>query len=248
MGRSRVIDFHSHILPGIDDGSKNTDMSLAMLREMTAQGVDVCVATPHFYGWRRSVESFLERRTAAWEHLSRRLEDGMPQILLGAEVAFFLELPELDDLDALCIQGTNILLLEMPFQQWTDAELDVVTRLCITRGYQVMLAHLERFLPLQKNRDILERILMLPVLVQLNAECLLPLFKRKPYLELLRRGEAHLLGSDCHNLESRPPELGAGRDIIERKLGESVLHRIDQLGSRLLAEALAAETKEKERL
>ena len=78
MGRSRVIDFHSHILPGIDDGSKNTDMSLAMLREMTAQGVDVCVATPHFYGWRRSVESFLERRTAAWEHLSRRLEDGMP--------------------------------------------------------------------------------------------------------------------------------------------------------------------------
>lgn len=172
----------------------------------------------------------------------------MPQILLGAEVAFFLELPELDDLDALCIQGTNILLLEMPFQQWTDAELDVVTRLCIIRGYQVILAHLERFLPLQKNRDILERILMLPVLVQLNAECLLPLFKRKPYLELLRRGEAHLLGSDCHNLESRPPELGAGRDIIERKLGEPVLHRIDQLGSRLLAEALAAETKEKERL
>ena len=55
MGRSRVIDFHSHILPGIDDGSKNTDMSLAMLREMTAQGVDVCVAPPHFSGWRRSV-------------------------------------------------------------------------------------------------------------------------------------------------------------------------------------------------
>ena len=82
-----------------------------------------------------------------------------------------------------------------------------------------------------------------------SPECgLLPLFKRKPYLELLRRGEAHLLGSDCHNLESRPPELGAGRDIIERKLGEPVLHRIDQLGSRLLAEALAAETKEKERL
>ena len=220
MGRSRFIDFHSHILPGIDDGSKNTDMSLAMLREMTAQGVDVCVATPHFYGWRRSVESFLERRTAASEHLSRRLEDGMPQILLGAEVAFFLELPELDDLDALCI----------------------------IRGYQVILAHLERFLPLQKNRDILERILMLPVLVQLNAKCLMQLIKRKPYLELLRRGEAHLLGSDCHNLESRPPELGAGRDIIERKLGEPVLHRIDQLGSRLLAEALAAEAKEKERL
>ena len=129
---------------------------------------------------------------------------------------------------ALCIQGTNILLLEMPFQQWTDAELDVVTRLCIIRGYQVILAHLERFLPLQKNRDILERILMLPVLVQLNAECLLPLFKRKPYLELLRRGEAHLLGSDCHNLTTRVPNLKEGRSMVERKLGEAFLRRMDE--------------------
>ena len=46
---------------------------------------------------------------------------------------------------------------EMPFQQWTDAELDVVTRLCITLGYQVILAHLERFLPLQKNRPFLQK-------------------------------------------------------------------------------------------
>ena len=185
MGRSRVIDFHSHILPGIDDGSKNTDMSLAMLREMTAQGVDVCVATPHFYGWRRSVESFLERRTAAWEHLSRRLEDGMPQILLGAEVAFFLELPEQHDLDALCIQGTNVLLLEMPFAQWTDVELDALSRLCIEREYQVVLAHLERFLPLQKNRDVLERIMLLPVLVRLIQELVniqLGLLKLEPVL------------------------------------------------------------------
>ena len=49
MERSGVIDFHSHVLPGIDDGSRDVEMSLAMLREMRAQGVDVCVATPHFY-------------------------------------------------------------------------------------------------------------------------------------------------------------------------------------------------------
>ena len=243
-----MIDLHSHILPRMDDGSRSTEESLQMLTALAAQGVTDVAATPHFYASENGPDRFLARRARSWQQLRPHLTASLPRVHLGAEVLFFEGIAAFDGLPRLCLSGTDVLLLEMPFQQWTDAELDVVTRLCITLGYQVILAHLERFLPLQKNRDILERILMLPVLVQLNAECLLPLFKRKPYLELLRRGEAHLLGSDCHNLESRPPELGAGRDIIERKLGEPVLHRIDQLGSRLLAEALAAETKEKERL
>ena len=243
-----MIDLHSHILPRMDDGSRSTEESLQMLTALAAQGVTDVAATPHFYASENGPDRFLARRARSWQQLRPHLTASLPRVHLGAEVLFFEGIAAFDGLPRLCLSGTDVLLLEMPFQQWTDAELDVVTRLRITLGYQVILAHLERFLPLQKNRDILERILMLPVMVQLNAECLLPLFRRKPYLELLRRGEAHLLGSDCHNLESRPPELGAGRDIIERKLGEPVLHRIDQLGSRLLAEALAAETKEKERL
>ena len=242
MERSRVIDFHSHILPGIDDGSRDVEMSLTMLREMRAQGVDVCVATPHFYSWRRGLDPFIERRAAAYLQLSRQLEEGMPQLLLGAEVAFFLELPDQDDLDALCIQGTNSILLEMPFAQWTDVELDALTRLCIEREYQIVLAHLERFLPLQKNRDVLERIMLLPVLVQLNAECLRPFWGRRKYLDMLRTGRAHLLGSDCHNMSTRAPDLAEGRRIIEKQLGQEALVQMDRLGERLLSGAAVEET------
>ena len=55
-----MIDFHSHILPGIDDGSKNTQMSLAMIEEEKKQGVHTIVATPHFYADEDSVERFLK--------------------------------------------------------------------------------------------------------------------------------------------------------------------------------------------
>lgn len=62
-----MIDFHSHILPGVDDGSKNVEMSLEMLRASAAQGVtDICL-TPHFYAERNTPEKFLEKRRRAAE-------------------------------------------------------------------------------------------------------------------------------------------------------------------------------------
>lgn len=238
MAHYRVIDFHSHVLPGIDDGSKDVEMSLAMLRAMREQGVDVCVATPHFYGYRQQVSAFLAQRSMAWERLSQHLESGMPQIVLGAEVAFFMALPELDGLEALCIEGTRTLLLEMPFAQWTNLELDVLTRLCLDRDYQVILAHMERYLPLQKNKDIWERMMLLPIMVQLNAECLLSPWGRRKYLDMFRTGRAHLLGSDSHNMQSRAPNLGAGRRMIEKNLGAQALLHIDDWGSQLLPETV----------
>ena len=239
MAYYRVIDFHSHVLPGIDDGSKDVETSLAMLRVMREQNVDICVATPHFYGDRQQLSAFLAQRSMARERLSQHLESGMPQIVLGAEVAFFMALPELDGLESLCIDGTRTLLLEMPFAQWTNLELDVLTRLCLDRDYQVILAHMERYLPLQRNKDIWEHMMLLPVTVQLNAECLLSPWGRGKYLDMFRAGRAHLLGSDCHNLKSRAPNLGAGRRIIEKKLGAMALLHIDDWGSQLLPESTA---------
>lgn len=65
-----VIDFHSHILPGIDDGSKNVQMSLEMLGRASEQGVDVMLATSHFYASRHRIEDFLEKRQRAYERLA----------------------------------------------------------------------------------------------------------------------------------------------------------------------------------
>ena len=84
-------DFHSHILPCVDDGSHSVEESLQMLRMEAEQGVTHVVLTPHFYAKHDSPERFLQRRAAAWETLQAAMagEEGLPQITLCAEVYYF---------------------------------------------------------------------------------------------------------------------------------------------------------------
>lgn len=241
--RLPVVDFHSHILPGMDDGSRDVEMSLKMLRLAQEMGVAAMVATPHFYGHRESRKRFLQRRAECWQTLSEALEgeSGLPRVLLGAEVAFDSRLAEHPDVDELCIQGTNILLLEMPFSSWTEYELDAVAALSLDQGYQVILAHFERFLDMPGNSAMLERLRELPIILQMNGERLLR-FGCGKWAEWFKSGRAGLLGSDCHNLERRPPNLGPARAKLERKAGRGTLERIDALGAALLKNALSEVT------
>ena len=231
-----VIDFHSHVLPGIDDGSRNVETSLEMLRRSAEQGVEVMAATSHFYAWRDRPERFLERRASAWERLADAMEPGMPRLCLGAEVAFFEGISEAVLVDRLCLGETNVLLLEMPFRPWSGRDVDEVEALMIRRGFQVVLAHLERYLPMRENRSLIRELLELPALVQINAESLLEWRGRGKVLKLFREEKAHLLGSDCHGLEHRPPNLGQGRAFLNKKLGADVLAKIDKRGAMLLSE------------
>ncbi len=230
-----VIDFHSHILPGIDDGSKDIPTSMELLRHSADAGVSIMVATPHFYGYRNSVSRFLDRRTAAWEQLAPMLETRFPKILLGAEVTLYDSLLSLDGLDHLCIQGTNTLLLEMPFTRWSRYELDAVTSLCLDRGYQIILAHFERFIPLKQDEGILRGLWELPLSVQVNAESVLGFTTRRRCLQWFQDGRAQLLGSDCHDLKHRPQKLKEARAFLQKKLGPEMLTQIDRAGLPLIS-------------
>jgi len=240
-GKQIIIDFHSHILPKMDDGSKSVEMSLQMLRSAQAMGVDVMVATPHFYGHRESRERFLERRAASWQTLAEAMEPGLPRVILGAEVAFSSHIVKHPELDGLCIEGTRTLLLEMPFASWTEYELDGVAALSLDRGYQVVLAHFERFLGMPGNEKMLERLMELPIRLQMNAGRLLH-FGNGKWCQWFQDGRAGLLGSDCHNLTDRSPNLGPARAKLERKAGTEVLARIDALGAELAGIALSEVT------
>ena len=233
--KSPVIDFHSHILPHMDDGSQSIEMSLKMLDIQQKIGTDIVVATPHFYGFRETISDFLVRREQVWKQLSAERKPHHPQIILGAEVTLFSKLASLEHLDALCIGNTNTLLLEMPFSLWSGLELDIVSTLCLNRGYRVVLAHFERFLPYQRDKHIIDSLLELPLWVQINAGSLCSFTKRTAARNLFRSGKAQLLGSDCHNLNSRPPNLEAGRAILRKKLGPQVLHEMDSCGQWLLS-------------
>ena len=242
MTRYPVIDFHSHILPKMDDGSKSTDMSLEMLQRMKATGCDLVVSTSHYYRKNEEISDFLERRTASYCHLCTRIREepewNVPSIALGAEVAFFFGMEEEEDLAKLCIGDTDLLLLEMPFAPWSIYEINTVSALCYDRRFRVILAHYERFAEFQKGNEIYERILELPVIVQINAESLQSKFgwNSKRWLRMYEEGRAQLLGTDAHNLTSRAPNLDLARETIRTKISEEALARIDEYGFRLLAD------------
>ena len=233
------IDLHSHILPQLDDGSDSVEMSLAMLYQMAEQGVDVVCATSHYYAKHSSIPAFCERRAEALERLSAVLTEDLPWVLPAAEVAYFPRMEE-QDLTPLCIQGTRTLMLEMPFTDWTDLQVETVEALVLDCRYQVVLVHPERFCFSKSNLHQLERLAQLPIGLQVNAGALLRWGTRRMALDLLQLTGTPLLGSDCHNLTSRPPNLKEGRKVIMQKLGEAFLTRMDQNAQRLTSPAAEA--------
>lgn len=237
-----MIDFHTHILPGIDDGSRDIDMTEKMLRMEQAMGVSHIYATPHFYAHRRSVESFLERRNRALaktrELLDKKPE--LPKVTAGAEVYYFTGIGRAKQLENLCIEGTDMLLLELPFTQWHRDIAEDIGELMDKRGLQIILAHLERYEIFQKDRYAWDRITNMSLTIQLNCEDIIDsgsLFRRNPMhktcLELLADHHNIIIGSDCHNLTDRKPNLADARVILEKKAGSARLVQIDEYTEKL---------------
>jgi len=238
-----MIDFHTHILPGIDDGSKDIDMTEKMLRMEQAMGVSHIFATPHFYGHRRSVESFLERRSKALDKVNELLkaDDSLPRVSVGAEVYYFSGIGRAEQLESLCIEGTNILLLELPFAQWQSDIAKDISELTDRRGLHIILAHLERYEYFQKDRSVWDRIIDMPLTIQLNCEDFInngSLFRKnrrhKLCLDLLASHDNIIIGSDCHNLTDRRPNLAEARAVIKKKAGAERLSQIDEYTEALL--------------
>ena len=192
-----MIDFHSHILPGIDDGSKDVDMSLKMVETLKNQGVDTICATSHFYATQRTPQRFLQRRQEAYEKLKADLPEDAPRILLGAEVLFFPGISHMEELPQLCLQGTDLLLLEMPFQHWSEGLLDSVEALTEDRRFRIVLAHVDRY----DRREVEKLLRMDRVQGQVNVDSMKRLFGTRYLREWAREGRIVALGSDIHGTD-----------------------------------------------
>jgi len=228
-----MIDIHSHILPNLDDGSKSVEMSLEMLRRGAAQGVQTVVATPHFYPTRNNPEKFCEDRQNARERLGQ-LPEGLPQVLLGAEVAYFDGISRSEELEGLCLGGTRLLLVEMPMTAWNDHMITELENISGNLGLQPVLAHVDRYLHRSQLPRYLDYLLSVDVLAQANAEAFLEFSKRGKMLRLLKNGCLDFLGSDAHNRTTRPPNLAEAARVIEKKLGKEALADLTARSAALL--------------
>lgn len=223
-----MIDFHSHILPEVDDGSSSVEMSLAMLEAEAGQGIDCVVVTPHFYAYQDMPEDFLARRENAQKKLSSAMEGrkDLPRILLGAEVSYYMGMSESDVLPSLCIEGTNYLLVEMPLPPWPERAFRELQEIHERQKLIPVIAHVERYLPLWGKERFLRRLEKLPVCLQVNAGFFLDRRTSKAAMHLMEKGRIHFLGSDAHNIDFRPPRLGEAEQAIRSRLGDSALDRI----------------------
>ncbi len=228
-----MIDWHAHILPGMDDGSRNVTESVGMVALQASQGVKTVIATPHFYANDEPVEKFLDRRQKAFAEMQSQLPEIRPDILLGAEVRYYPGISHMADLDALRIGESPLLLLEMPANQWTEYSIRELVELSGKSNLQIVLAHIERYLKWQKQ-PVWERLLESGILMQANATFFTSIVLRHKAISMLTEGKIHFVGSDCHNLTSRPPKLQEAFCLIQKKLGNTYISQMNEYGYAML--------------
>jgi len=210
-------DYHSHILPGIDDGSKNSGESLKMLETLASQGIERSIATPHFYAHKeKSVESFLEKRSKAFSEISG---GSLPvkEIRLGAEVSIETGISEYSGIEKLAIEGTRLILLEPPYFRYIKTLPDEIYNISYDYKLKPVIAHIHRYADMYQKSEI-EEILRLDVIFQINNEAFKSYTEKKLVRTLIKGGYPIIFGSDCHNMSSRIPNF----DILlkkEKKLG-----------------------------
>jgi len=214
-----VIDLHAHILPGLDDGPRTLDESAAMAAAAVAAGTRVIAATSHI---NRGFGLGPADLAPAREQVARRLrEDGIPlEVVQGGEVAIS-RVEGLDDADlhGLTLGEGSWLLLECPLSPVAPPMEPVVAALR-GRGIEILLAHPERSPAFMRSPRALDRLLELGALAQVTSTALSGRFSdtvRKVAFEMLERGHCHVIASDGHGAEGRPPDLLCALEAFERR-------------------------------
>lgn len=224
-----MIDLHTHILYGLDDGALDRETMLRMFRMAAADGTREMVATPHHISGadRYSPEQLEERLREARELLK---EHEIPIRLHGGQELFLEEslTGELEGGRARCLGDTRFVLVEFPMTGIPGFAEGMICRLK-TLGYQVILAHPERCADFQQDPGLLEDYILEGCLTQINAGSMTGRMGRRAAETaeaFLMSSMVHLVASDCHSAGGRPPGLSGARNRVRELRGNVVADRI----------------------
>ncbi len=220
-----LTDYHCHVLPEIDDGSDSLETSLSMIEKMKSQGVGRIFATPHFYSHReKSIEEYIEKRSQSYEKLISA-EPAIEDIRLGAEIAVEHGISGLDGLDRLVFQGTDLIMLELPYSSYARWISEEIYNVSCRYGLKVILAHIHRYMNYYTKSQMSE-ILDMNVIFQVNNEAFSSFRERRFVKKLIKDGYPVVFGSDSHNMTSRPPNW----DIFMKKADSETIEKSMSVG------------------
>ena len=214
-----LMDIHSHILPGVDDGPKDIETSLSILEMMKAQGITDVIATPHFIATEENLE-YMQRVDDSYATLSSIAKDkDLPNIILGSEVFYFNGIGKSQSIKQLCINGSEYLLLELPNYSITSYILNNIKELKENLRVTPIIAHIERYYHERGFRNLLKLVKDGTVLAQVNASSLLDSPRKKDVLKLIKKGYITFIATDAHSVVNRPPLLDKALHEVAIRFG-----------------------------
>ena len=221
-----MVDLHTHILPGIDDGAKNWEIAVEMVRMAAADGIRHLVATPHSNDEYRYDRSAF---TKLIEELRGRTSNAI-ELSLGCDFNFSFENIEaaLQTPPRFCIGSSPYLLVEFSEYGIPPTTLAALERLQ-ERGIVPIVTHPERNHLLEGNRKMLRSMLDLGCIIQITANSLTGFWgerARESCFALLEEGMVAVVASDAHNLKQRPPILSEARKVLRKKYSEEVANAL----------------------
>ena len=212
-----MIDIHTHILPGIDDGADSVSASAELMRMEAEQGVKEIVFTPHYYG-KETAEVFLAKREEAKKSIEAYIPRGM-KVRCGAEILLTgVNDPTDETICSLAIEGTKCVIFELPFSShWTDRLLDRIADFIAETGYTPIIAHVERYTEALENPEILTYLVQMGCLIQVNTHAFLGKSTKRFAFALMKHGLLHCIGTDAHDTKRRAPDYAVAKETIRKK-------------------------------
>lgn len=226
--KSGYIDIHTHILPGVDDGAKDIDMTSKMLQIAYEQGVRSIIATPHFQLGKKVTKEDL---TVAYKKVQQEIESlGLDiNLYLGNEIMYQEGcLEAVKDGSALTLAGSRYVLIEFGYEVSYKTIYRGMQQF-IQAGYLPIIAHVERYSALRKKENYINDLIELGCYIQMNGKSLMggPFNKFSSWCKhLVKNGYVHFIASDCHNETERPPMLGDCINRFEKRKDDYELCRL----------------------
>lgn len=229
MENKGYLDIHTHILPGVDDGSRDWTMTQHMMEMAYEQGVETIIATPHNYpGEKKQDNAYIRQLCAQAQEKARDM--GMPLKILPGNEVFYREdiVREIEKEHILTLADSRYVLVEYHPGSSSREVLHGVRHLT-ENGYLPVIAHMERVQVLLKDAELRRRVLEAGGYLQVNCQSLLgSRFDRRAgkLRKLVEKGEIHFLGSDCHNLGQRPPVMRDAISRLRQSISEEMTERV----------------------
>lgn len=224
-----LIDIHSHILPGVDDGADSLAMSMRMLKIAADDGISKIVLTPHNKPGHRHIH-FSEMASRVEELQEIVTEENIEiELYIGSELYYRSGLSEeIDNGISATLAGSRYVLLEFtPLE-----DFDYIRNGCyalLTGGYYPVLAHVERYQNVFSKKSGIGELIETGCYIQVNAGSIMGkngAKAKRTVKELLKRRQVHFIATDAHDLKRRMPHLSDCADYVKKKYGKDYGEKI----------------------